>query len=64
MASWWRFHLVVSWLQSHDESSPIAGQSGHDRITIVNHNQIAIVNHDRETQSIAAVRSDQVGWAI
>ena len=56
MASWWRFHLVASWLQSHDESSLIAGRSGHDRI--------AIVNHDHESQSIAVVRSDQVRWAI
>ena len=28
--SWGRFHLAASWLQSHDESAPIAGRSGHE----------------------------------
>ena len=38
------------------ELAPIVGRSGHDRT--------AILSHDRESNKIAAVRSDQVGWAV
>ena len=54
------------------ELAPIVGRSGHDRTAIVSHNRTVIVSHnrtvivshDRGSLLIAAVWSDQVGWAV